>query len=426
MRWRVRPSVLSGEVRVPGDKSIAHRALMLAALAGGTSHIRNLPAGEDVHSTAACLRGLGVMVAAWNGEARVVSTGMLKEPAGPLDAGNSGTTMRLLAGILAGQPFHSCLDGDGSLRRRPMDRVIEPLSQMGATIRSDGGRAPLKIDGGALQPIRYDLPVASAQVKSAILLAGLFARGRTSVIEPVPARDHTERMLAATGVPVSRQGDTIGVEGGARPAPFAISVPGDVSSAAFLLAGAVLTGGEVIVADVGVNPTRTGILRVLERMGAQIDITDEQCEAGEPVATVAARGSCRKPVVVEAGEVPALIDELPLVALLATQAQGTSVVRGASELRVKESDRIASVATELRCLGAEIEEHPDGFAVHGPTALTGATVRSGGDHRLSMVLAVAGCIAAGETVVEGTEASAVSYPGFERALSALGGHVDVV
>jgi 3-phosphoshikimate 1-carboxyvinyltransferase len=418
--------VLGGTLQVPGDKSIAHRALMLAALADGTSHIRNLPAGEDVHSTARCMRGLGAMVASWDGEARVVATGVLEQPAHDLDAGNSGTTMRLLAGILSGQTFHSCLDGDDSLRRRPMGRVIEPLSAMGATIRSDGGRAPLAIDGGDLRGIRYTLPVASAQVKSAILLAGLFADGSTEVIEPVPTRDHTERMLAAAGLSASQTRGSVVVEGGKRPSPLALTVPGDMSSAAFLLAGAALTGGEVTVTHVGVNPTRTGFLNVLERMGAQIDITDERKEAGEPVAGVTVRGVCRRPVTVEAEEVPALIDELPLVALLATQAEGTSVVSGAAELRVKESDRIATVTAQLRRLGAEIEERPDGFAVRGPVRLVGAAVESGGDHRLAMLLAIAGCIASGETIVEGAESSAVSYPGFERALTGVDGEIDVI
>jgi 3-phosphoshikimate 1-carboxyvinyltransferase len=372
------------------------------------------------------MRGLGAIVAAWDGEARVVSTGVLQQPERHLDAGNSGTTMRLLAGILSGQPFHSCLDGDDSLRRRPMGRVIEPLARMGATIRSDGGRAPLAIDGGELRPIRYTLPVASAQVKSAILLAGLFARGTTEVVEPVPARDHTERMLTATGVPVSREGNTVEIKGGVRPSPFTLSVPGDISSAAFLLAGAALTGGEVTVANVGVNRTRTGFLNVLERMGAQVDITGERCEAGEPIADVTVRGASRRPVTLGAEEVPALIDELPLVALLATQAEGASVVSGAAELRVKESDRIATVTAQLRRLGAEIEELPDGFAVRGPVRLAGAAVDSGGDHRLAMLLAIAGCLASGETIVEGAEASAVSYPGFERGLGALGGRIDVI
>jgi 3-phosphoshikimate 1-carboxyvinyltransferase len=397
---------------------------MLAALADGTSHIRNLPAGEDVRSTAGCMRRVGAMLANRDGEARIVSTGRLEPPAGALDAGNSGTTMRLLAGIVSGQPFHSCLDGDGSLRRRPMDRVIEPLSRMGATIRSDGGKAPLAIDGGHLHSIRYVLPVASAQVKSAILLAGLFADGATEVVEPVPSRDHTERMLAAGGVPITREGGVVALEGGRRPGPLSLTVPGDISSAAFFLGGAVLTGGEITIVDVGVNPTRTGFIHVLERMGASITVSSEHLEAGEPVATVSVSGACRSPVTIEADEVPLLIDELPLVALLATQAHGTSIVRGAAELRIKESDRIASVTGQLRLLGAAIEEYPDGFAVRGPLNLTGAAVESGGDHRLAMLLAIAGCIATGETTIEGAEASAVSYPGFEQALAAVGGAID--
>lgn len=425
MRWRVLPSTIEGTLTVPGDKSIAHRALMVAALARGQSVLRSMPGGGDVLSTAACLRLLGTEITPEEDVLRVTGTGSLRAPAENLDAGNSGTTMRLLAGILAGQAFESCLTGDESLRRRPMNRVIEPLTRMGADIRAEAGKAPLVIHGRPLRGIEYALPVASAQVKSSLLFAGLFAEGETTVIEPVPTRDHTERMLPVAGIEVRRDGERISLQGGNALTPLNLSVPGDVSSAAFFLAGAALTRGEVSVGDVGVNPTRTGFLRVLERMGAQVQLSNERLEGGEPVATVAVRGRVLRAVTIEAEEVPLLVDELPLVVLLATQAKGTSLIRGAGELRLKETDRIATVAAALASLGADIDDLPDGFAVRGPVKLEGAVVSSHGDHRLAMMLAMAGSIARGETVVIGADAAAVSYPGFEGDFSRLGGSIAV-
>lgn len=423
MKWRVRPSTLSGTVAVPGDKSIGHRALMMASLASGSSRIRALPPGEDVRATAACLAELGVQIYVRNGTAQVLSGGSLRPPAAHLDARNSGTTMRLLAGILAGQRFESHLVGDASLCRRPMGRVVEPLALMGARVESHEGRPPLTIAGGDLRSIRYSLPVASAQVKSAILLAGLLAEGDTTITEPLPTRDHTERLFAALGAPVLRENGTVRVRGGWRPPAFELTVPGDMSSAAFLLTGAALTGGVVTALRVGVNPTRLGFLNALRRMGARVTVENERLEMGEPVADVTVSGPVSSPLAVDPADVPGLVDELPLVALLATQAAGVTEVRGAAELRVKETDRIRAVVEGLGAMGASIEERPDGFDVRGPTALRGATVRGFGDHRLCMMLAVAGATAAGETVIEGAEAAAVSFPGFVEAVQTL--HVDI-
>jgi 3-phosphoshikimate 1-carboxyvinyltransferase len=424
MKWCVQPSSLGGAARVPGDKSIAHRALMLAGLARGTSLIKNVPAGEDVLSTAACMSRLGARVEMSAGTAHVQSDDGISAPNQELDAGNSGTTMRLLTGMLAGQDFSSRLTGDASLRRRPMGRVVDPLRQMGASIGTRDGSAPLDITGAALHGIRYTLPVASAQVKSAILLAGLFASGTTTVVEIVPARDHTERMLAALGLRITRTGQSVEVERGETPNAFTLTVPGDISSAAFLFAAAALTGGEVTIASVGSNPTRSAILGVLERMGADVSVSEERSEAGEPRGTITVGGHIERPIHLCAQDVPGLVDELPLVALLATHAAGDSVVEGASELRVKETDRIAAVAQELRTMGADIEERPDGWRIRGRTPLHGGEVWSHGDHRLAMLLAIAGASASGETVIADAEASAVSFPDFASVFTSLGGAIE--
>lgn len=423
MRWRVRPATLHGAVSVPGDKSIAHRALMLAALAQGSSTIRGLPSGEDVLNTVSALRTLGVTVRLVDGVAHVSSTGRLTRPTGPIYTGNSGTTMRLLAGILAGQPFRSRLEGDASLSRRPMKRIVEPLTRMGASIHSRDGRAPLDIHGGSLHGIHYVMPVASAQVKSCLLLAGLFARGETCVVEPVTTRDHTERMLRSLGIRLEARDHTVGLQGGQRPQQFHIEVPGDISSAAFFLAGAVLSGGAVEIGSVGVNPTRLGFLRVLERLGARVAVHGAREQLGEPIGNVSAAGRVCDAIEVGGAEIPLLVDELPLVALLATQAPGTTIIRDAGELRVKETDRIEAVVQGLRAFGGNLDELTDGFTISGPSPLHGATVHARGDHRIAMMFALAGTIASGETIVEGAEASAVSFPGFERALTELGGAI---
>ncbi|GAC1407485.1 MAG: 3-phosphoshikimate 1-carboxyvinyltransferase [Chloroflexota bacterium] len=370
------------------------------------------------------MRHLGATVEVNRGHANILSGGQMSAPAETLDAGNSGTTMRLLLGILAGQQFRSCLSGDDSLRRRPMDRVVKPLTLMGARVQSQGGCAPLYVAPSSLQGIQYSLPVASAQVKSCLLLAGLFATGMTELIEPIRTRDHTERMFRAVGVDVSSREGHIYIEGGQRPQSFTISVPGDISSAAFFFAGAALSGGEVTVRNVGFNPTRIGFISVLQRMGLEVDVRDQQVEGGEPVADVTVRGSVCHPIHIEAPEVPSLVDELPLIALLATQARGRSVITGAAELRLKESDRIALVANVLGALGANVQEMPDGFVIEGPVSLKGSSVRSYGDHRLAMMLAIAGLITTGDTLVNDAQSSAVSFPNFQDALQKVGGKID--
>jgi len=421
-----RAANLRGEAAVPGDKSISHRALILAAIAEGACRIEGLATGADVRSTASCLRALGVRIES-DGDATVVhGAGLhgLRPPAGTLDCGNSGTTMRLLAGVLAGSGVGGVLDGDASLRRRPMGRVLDPLRAMGAEAAAVDGRAPLRIAPGArLRGMHHDLPVASAQVKSALLLAGLWAEGGTSVREPARSRDHTERMLRAFGAPIA-VGEAIAIAPPGAPlrAPATLRIPGDPSSAAFLLGAALLVpGGDVTVVHVDANPTRTGFLDVLERMGAAIARTPAGEAAGDPVATLRARHAPLRATTVGPGEIPALVDEVPLLALLATQAIGTTEIRGAGELRVKESDRIATTAAGLSALGARVEELPDGLRIHGPTPLVGREVESHGDHRIAMTLALAGLAAQGQTTVRGAACVDVSFPGFFERLAGLAG-----
>jgi len=423
---------LSGRVKVPGDKSISHRALLLGAIAEGTTRICNFLPAADCLATLACVRALGVEVERLS-EIELIVQGRglpgLIEPRDVLDCAGSGTTMRLLAGILAGQPFYSVLTGNEQLRRRPMGRIVEPLRWMGATVfgRDDGRLPPLTVMGGNLRSIEYKLPVASAQVKSAILLAGLYADGPIVIHEPGPARDHTERMLAAMGADIGVDGATITLRGDTKLSSLDIVVPGDISSAAYFIAAACLIpprwggteGGEVIVADVGVNPTRTGFLDALRKMGADILAENQREVSGEPVADAVVRTGELRGIEVRGDQVPRMIDEFPILAVVASQAQGTTVVSDAAELRVKETDRIANVALELRKLGARIEERPDGFVVEGPTPLVGAQVNSHGDHRLAMSLAIAGLLAEGETTIGGAECIVDSFPGFEEALRAL-------
>jgi 3-phosphoshikimate 1-carboxyvinyltransferase len=425
MRWIVSPSLVAGSTQVPGDKSIAHRALMIGALAHGTSTIRNIPDGEDVGATVACLRTLGVAINSDGYEVHIVG-GKLAPAAKPLDCRNSGTTMRLLAGILAGQPFPSVLTGDESLRRRPMKRIIDPLEAMGATIGSDNGRAPLRIKGGSLQGLSYTLPMPSAQVKSAILFAGLFAKGWMRITEPIPTRDHSERLLRLVGVDLEVVDRTIVMEGGQDPRPFSLTVPGDLSSAAFLFAAATLLDSSIEVRGVGVNPQRMGFLDALCAMGAIVELRNQRNHASEPVADVRVSGRPQRPLEIGREAVPSLIDELPLIALLATCTFGETVVWGAEELRVKETDRIGAIVRELGRLGADIQEREDGFVVRGPTPLHGAICQSYGDHRIAMMLAVAGLAARGETVIEGAECAAVSFPKFVQTVRELGGALDEV
>ncbi len=402
---------LRGELRVPGDKSISHRALMLAALAGGASEISGLSDGADVGATARAVEALGAVIEP-AGDSLVVQGGTLEEPAGPIDVGNSGTSIRLLAGIAAGCPFTTTLGGDASVNRRPMDRVVAPLRLMGAGISGvDGGRrAPLHITGGGLRGIRWQPPVASAQVKSAVLLAGLFADGETVVREPVPTRAHTEEMLAAFGADVRVEGSEIAVRA-SRPEPFRFGVPGDPSSAAFWLVGAaVVPGSEITVDDVYRGQGRDGFLRVLERMGADLSID----ETGDRRARVTCRYGELRGVTVAAAEIPDLIDEIPILAVAAATAAGPTRFEGAGELRHKESDRLRSVLAGLSSLGADAEADGDTLVVAGGARLRGAEIDAADDHRIAMAFCV-GALAApigDETLISGWRSVATSYPGF--------------
>jgi 3-phosphoshikimate 1-carboxyvinyltransferase len=412
-----------GRLSVPGDKSISHRYAMLAALAEGVSTIRGFASGFDCRTTLACLRDLGVQVE-WTPEAVTIGgRGLysLTASTSALDAGNSGTTMRLLAGILAGQRFKTVIGGDESLSRRPMRRVIVPLSAMGARISSVDGHPPLVIEGGALRGIAHAPQVPSAQVKSCVLLAGLHAQGRTTIEEPMPTRDHTERALEAFGGRVIRGGATVAVEGGQRLAARDLAVPGDISSAAFWCALAAGTpGGDVTIERVGLNPTRTGVLDILRRAGARIDVQLENTSFGEPSGTLRVQCGDWRSFAIEPAEVPGVIDEIPaLAALAAMMPDGRSlVVRGARELRVKESDRIAALAAGLRAMGSGIAEHEDGFVLTA-RPLHGATVDAAHDHRLAMAFAIAAARASAPVTIVGASVIAVSYPGFAEAWSRL-------
>lgn len=415
---RVRsPRRLYGLVRLPGDKSISHRALMLNGVAGGEARVTGLSEGADVGSTAGCLRSLGVEI---EGE-RVVGRGLggLVEPAGPLDCGNSGTTMRLLAGLLAGRPFESTLVGDESLSRRPMERVAAPLRLMGAQAET----GPLRVGGGGpLRGIEYEMPVASAQVKSAVLLAGLSAEGRTSVREPAPSRDHTERMLRAMAAEVTNENGCVAVSGlGAPLQPLDVEVPGDLSAALFWLVASVLHGtGPVRLPAVGVNPTRTAALDVLERLGATIAFSHRRLVGEEPVADLeVGPAPALRAFQISGAEVAGVIDELPVLAVAAAVLPGISRITDAGELRLKESDRIAAMADGLNAMGADVLELPDGWEIRGPRHLEGARVDSLGDHRVAMALAVAGLLAEGDTAIEGADSVEISYPGFWDQLEAL-------
>lgn len=417
---------LRGKVSVPGDKSISHRSVMLGSLAEGDTVIYNFLPGEDCLSTIRCFQQLGVDITAPSGGVvRVRGGGLygLSEPGDVLDAGNSGTTMRLMLGILAGQPFFSVITGDYSLRSRPMARVSAPLCQMGARIdgRKRGSLAPLSVRGGNLQSLDYNSPVASAQVKSAVLLAGLFAPGETTVTEPHRSRDHTERMLRYFGAEVNVDGLTVGVRGLPRLFGKEVAVPGDISSAAFLMvAASALPGSDLILTGVGVNPTRSGIIEALQRMGASIELQNPREQGGEPVADIRVRYAGKlQGTVIEGDMIPRLIDEIPVLAVAAGLAEGSTEIRDAAELKVKESNRIATVAGLLAGFGAEAEELPDGLKVRGGGGFTGCTCHSHGDHRIAMAAAIAGLLAEGDTVVTGAECVDVSFPGFPDVLRAI-------
>ena len=420
---------LRGTISVPGDKSISHRALMLAALARGTSTISGMNPGEDVRATARAVEALGVRVDLTdedNVEVEGYGLAGLREPADVLDLGNSGTSMRTLLGLCAGIEGLSVLTGDDSLRSRPMLRVAAPLRQMGASVdgRSYGDLPPMTVRGGDLRGIDAELNVASAQVKTAILLAGLRAKGSTSVTEPGPSRDHTERMLAAAGVEVRRDGTTCSVDGGAQPLARDWRVPGDTSSALYLIVAALLVPeSELTVTDVLLNPTRTGALDVLVRMGADLTVEEREVSGGEPRGDVTARSSALAGTAVEPAEVPGLIDDLPLLAVAAAQAEGTTTIAGAAELRVKESDRIAAMVAGLRALGGAAEESPDGMTIRGPTRLAGGAVDSLGDHRVAMSFAIAGLVSDEGVKVSRWSCVDTSFPGFLDVLGRAQGRL---
>lgn len=414
-----------GELSPPPDKSISHRAVIFSSLAKGKSVIKNLLRAEDPISTVNAFRTLGVEITDTGDEIIVKGRGIngLREPDRIIDCGNSGTTMRLLSGVLSGNPFFSVLTGDDSLRQRPMLRVINPLKQMGAEIiaRGDDRYPPIAIRGKRLQAIQYVMPVASAQVKSAILLAGLYAAGITEVIEPFQSRDHTERMLPAFGAEVKTENLHISIRGGTELHGLEVTVPGDFSSAAFFIVGAsLLRHSELIVREVGINPTRIGLLNVLKEMGAQIEISNSRIVSGEPVADIYCRGGSElRAVQITREKIPLLIDEFPVLCVAATQATGVTIIRGAEELRVKESDRIRTISTELRKMGAKIEEYGDGLDITGGRRLKGTVVESYKDHRIAMATAVAAMVAEGKTIINDMSSVNVSFPGFFEILERL-------
>ncbi|OIJ14801.1 3-phosphoshikimate 1-carboxyvinyltransferase [Anaerobacillus alkalilacustris] len=415
---------LKGEIKIPGDKSISHRAVMFGAIADGKTTIEGFLPGEDCLSTISCFQKLGVQIEQNGDQVTVYGNGWdgLKEATDILDVGNSGTTTRLMMGILATRPFHSVVIGDASIAKRPMARVTVPLKEMGAKIdgRGEGNYTPLAVRGGMTKGITYNSPVASAQVKSAILLAGLQSEGVTTVTEPHKSRDHTERMLKAFGVELEENETTVSVRGGQVLKGQKVVVPGDISSAAFfLVAGAIVPNSEVKMLNVGVNETRIGIIDVLTQMGAKLTISNERVINEEKMADLTICTSSLKGIEIGGEIIPRLIDEIPVIAVLATQANGTTVIKDAEELKVKETNRIDTVVGQLKKLGANIEATEDGMIIHGPTQLTGGNVDSFGDHRIGMAMAIAGCIANGKIEIEDVEAIDVSYPTFFQHLQKL-------
>ena len=413
--------MLSGEVTIPADKSISHRAIIFSALAKGKSIIKNFSNGQDPHSTLNIFKQLGVQFEEEGTTVVVNSSGVLQSSNSPLDCGNSGTTMRLMAGVLAGQKFNSTLIGDDSLSKRPMKRVIAPLEQMGGDIQSNNFKAPLIITGKELKAINYNSPIASAQVKSCILLAGLNTNGITTVTEPYTSRNHTEIMLKAMGANLSVEKTTVSIEK-SELEPIDIEIPGDISSAAyFICAGLIVPNSEIILKNVGLNPTRTGIIDVVKSMGGNIELLSERITCGERVGDILVKYSPNLKACKISGEIiPRLIDEIPVIAVLATQADGQTVISDAQDLRNKESDRISAVVTELRKLGAEIEETPDGMIISGKTYLKGeCEVETYHDHRLAMSLFVAGLITEQEIKINGFEWVNISFPEFEKMFASL-------
>jgi 3-phosphoshikimate 1-carboxyvinyltransferase len=423
---KVKPSLgLRGEIVLPGDKSLSHRSVIFSAIAEGDTVINGFLIGEDTVNTARALQAMGIAFEGMGSKSIIVhGKGLdgLLEPSGALDLGNSGTGMRLLAGLLSGQSFFSVLTGDQYLRKRPMARIVEPLRRMGAVIdgRSNGNLAPLAIRGGGrkTQSIDFISPVASAQVKSAVLLAGLYADGETSIDEPSKSRDHTERMLRFFGVGLKEKGTLVKLRGRQALRPQGpIDIPSDISSAAFfLVAACIVPGSDLTIKNVGVNPTRTGIIEILSAMGGDISFENPRDQAGEPVADLRVRYRKLRAVEIGGTLIPRAIDEIPVLSVAASYAEGTSIIRDASELRVKESDRIATTVAELKKMGAYVTERPDGMEITGKETLDGAICESHGDHRIAMSLAVAGLAARGETVVRDTDWIETSFPGFDRLL----------
>ncbi|GAA5128386.1 3-phosphoshikimate 1-carboxyvinyltransferase [Luteolibacter yonseiensis] len=423
-------SKLQAEFSVPGDKSMSHRAAILGGLSNGVCTVRNFLPSEDCVNTLNAMKALGApheVLDTLPGygpvNLRIHGQSMkLSQPAAPIDCGNAGTGMRLLAGLLAGQDFPTELFGDASLSSRPMGRITVPLGQMGANIETRGekpGCAPLYIHPAKLTPITYEMPMASAQVKSAVLLAGMFAEGKTTVIQPAETRDHTERMLADFRVSTRREGNAISIFGGQIPEACDFTVPGDISSAAFwLVAAAALPGSRLLIKDVGLNPTRTAILKVLSRMGAHMTEIVHSSE-GEPIGNIEIHGAELTGTTLFIDEIPNLIDEIPVIAVAAALARGRTIIRNAKELRVKETDRITTVVNGLRAMGAEVDEFEDGMEITGGRPLHAATIDSCGDHRIAMAFAIAGLFASGETVIRNTECVNTSYPGFSHHLDAI-------
>ena len=419
---------VAGRIRLPGDKSISHRAALIASVAKGRSRLENFSTSDDCSSTLACIERLGAAVTHSTGAVLVEPSEHLRSATSGLDCGNSGSTMRMLAGLLAGHSLTATLIGDDSLSSRPMKRIIEPLQMMGARVDSNEGKPPLTVHGrSSLAPITYELPVASAQVKSCILFAGLAASGETTVIEPTATRDHTERLFAAFGVPVQKtKQDTgateISIKGRAQLQGGDMTIPGDVSSAAYFIAASLLLpGSQLIVSDVGLNPTRTAFVSVLRDWGSVVEYDDERLERNEPIGTLhvghedtlGAAGPSRQ---IPVSMIPSLIDELPLLAVVGSHLQGGVEIRGAAELRVKETDRIKATVTNLRAMGAEVEEYADGLAVDGPTKLRGALIESYGDHRIAMAFSIAALVAAGTSEIANASCVGVSFPEFFQLL----------
>jgi len=415
---------LSGEISVQGDKSISHRAVILGSIAEGTTRVTNFLPSEDCIRTIKAFEAMGINIEMNRNTLIINGKGLngLTEPNDVMDMRNSGTSARLLCGLLSGQPFFSVMTGDSSLRRRPMKRVADPLRMMGATIwgRGGGDFLPMCIKGSEIKGITYKLPVASAQVKSAILFAGLYAKGITSVEEITTSRDHTERMMVYFGINLMRKGSILIVEGGEKPSAKEVEVPGDISAAAFFMVGAsLIEGSEVVIKDVGINPTRTGIIDILRKMGASIEISNQREMGAEPAGDIRIKSALLKGIEIKGDVIPRCVDELPVICIAAAVAEGETVIKDASELRVKESDRIAVMAECLSRVGVEVETYPDGMRIKGGMGLKGTVCNSHGDHRIAMSMAIAGLITEGEMTIEDTECINTSFPEFEETLRKL-------